>query len=139
MGVLERSMSWEGGMRFEGTGVYGLRLVTDTTKAVGGGEDGFSPSELLLFSVIACTGMDVVSILKKMRQNVTGLTIDARATQPDEYPKPFQSVALTYTFTGDQLERERVERAVELSQTKYCMVSQTISGVANVTYEIKIN
>ena len=138
MGKLTRKMSWQGGLTFEGTGAFGLKLVADTRKEVGGNESGFTPAELLLFGVIGCTGMDTVSILKKMRQDLTALEIEAEGTQPDDYPKPFESIKIRYKFTGNNLDPKMVERAVELSQTKYCMVSLTVAGKTDVSYEINI-
>lgn len=133
------SMKWAGGIKFEGQGVFGHSIITDGKREFGGAEEGYKPTELILFGLIGCTGVDVVRLLEKMRQKLTGLEITARASQPEEYPKPFTLVEMTYVFSGDNLDPELVKRAVELSKEKYCVVSQTLAEKTKVTSEIIIN
>lgn len=131
-------MNWVGGLKFEGDSKFGKKIVTDISKAGGGTEDGYSPMELVLFGLASCTGVDVVRILKKKRQNLTGLEIEVNGHQPDEYPKPYNKIEIKYTFHGTGLEGKHIEQALELSENKYCSVSQSLAGMAKIihTYEI---
>jgi putative redox protein len=94
---------------------------------------GLRPSELLLMALGGCTGVDVVSILKKARQNLTGLEIQLTGEQDPDPPWTFRKIHLEYRLTGPGLSREAVERAIRLSEEKYCSVRATISGIAEVT------
>ncbi len=136
--MMEARLKWTDGIRFEGTSVFGHRIVTDGAKEVGGAESGYKPTELVLFSVAGCTGVDVVKILEKMRQDVTGLEIEVKAFHPDEYPKPFNRIEIYYTFTGKNLDKKKIEKAISLSEEKYCMVSQSLKGMAKIVTNYKI-
>ncbi len=136
--MMKAKMSWQGGLKFEGTGVFGHKIITDGAKSAGGEESGYKPTELLLFGIAGCTGVDVVRILEKMRQKVDDIEIEVVAEQPDEYPKPFHKIAINYTVHGDNLDEAKVAQAIELSETKYCAVSQTCSLNSEVTTSFKI-
>jgi len=136
--MMEAKMKWTDGIRFEGTSVFGHKIATDGAKSVGGREDGYKPTELVLFSVAGCTGVDVVRILEKMKQEVTGLEIEVKAFHPDEYPKPFKRIEIHYIFTGKALDEKKVAKAINLSEEKYCMVSQSLKGMANIITSYKI-
>jgi putative redox protein len=90
-----------------------------------GGKD-VSPSQLVLIGLAGCTGMDVVSILQKKRLNITSVEVQVTGHQPDEYPKLYTLVEIKYLVKGDKLDPKAVQRAIELSSTKYCVVSQTL-------------
>jgi len=137
--MIEAKVKWVGGIKFEGQSVFGLPIIMDGAKAAGGTENGYKPTELVLYAVAGCTGIDVVKILEKMRQILTDLEIEVRAYYPDEYPKPFNKVEIHYIFTGKGIEKNKVEQAIKLSEDKYCMVSQTLKGTAEVitSYEIR--
>jgi putative redox protein len=94
---------------------------------------------MLLLGLAGCTGMDVVSILQKMRQVVTGVEIEVTGYQPDDYPKPYHTVEVKYIITGDNLDSQAVERAIDLSVEKYCIVSQTLQQkvALQVSFEVK--
>lgn len=124
--MAKATMKWAGGLRFEGTGAYGHKITTDASKADGGTEAGFKPSELLLYSIAGCTGIDIVRILEKQKQDVKGIDIEISADQPTEYPKPFKSIDIKYTLRGKNLDPQKVARAIELSEQKYCTVGLTI-------------
>jgi len=131
-------LRWTGGLRFEGVSKFGQTIAVDAGKENGGSEEGYSPSQLLLFAMIGCTGIDVASILTKMRQSFSALEIEAIGEHPSEYPKPFQTVRLIYHISGDNLDPAKVRRAVTLSHEKYCMVSQTVVRGAKVTWDVDI-
>lgn len=100
---------------------------------------GPSPKKLLLTALAGCTGIDVVSILKKMRVPLQGLTIHIHAQLTDEHPKYYSSFHIIYEFEGNNLEKEKLINAIELSQEKYCGVSYMFKQFATITYEISIH
>ncbi len=136
--MMTARMRWAGGLKFEGVSAFGQPIATDASKANGGGEDGYKPSELILFGVAGCTGIDVVKILGKQRQSLSSLDIEVIAHHNDDYPKPFHTVEVRYIARGKNLDPDKVARAIELSETKYCMVSQTIANPAKVVTSFEI-
>ena len=131
-------MNWAKGDAFEGTSVFGHTVRTDTARKVGGGESGPKPTELLLFGIAACTGVDVVRIMTKARQPLDSLTIHVQADQNEEYPKPFHTVRIHFTAKGNGISEKRLKKAIELSEEKYCVVSQTIARPAKVSTSFEI-
>ena len=131
-------MTWDGGIKFSGTGAFGHKISTDGGKQAGGNEDGFKPTELLLYGIAGCTGIDVVLILEKQRQELTGLEIEVLAHQNENYPKPFHTIEVKYIARGKDLDPKKLAKAIELSESKYCVVSQTVQSPAEVktSYEI---
>lgn len=120
-------MKWAGGLKFEGTSTFGHKIVTDASKADGGNEAGFRPSEMLLYALAGCTGIDIVRILEKQKQQLTSLDIELVGHQPTEYPRPIQTIEIKYTARGKNLDVQKVARAIELSEQKYCTVGQTLA------------
>ena len=127
MGQLTAKMNWVEGTQFEGTGVFGTKITVDTPKKAGGSEQGYKPTELLLFSMAGCTAVDVIRILQKQRQDVHSLEVEVTAHHRDEYPKPFHTIEVKYIAKGKDLDKRKLEKAIELSEQKYCMVSQTVA------------
>ena len=118
---------------------------TDSTKhsvvISGHGPDdgiGMKPSELLLVSLGSCTGYDVVNILTKKRQNLSGLRISVSGEQAADPPWPFQTIHIHYELRGTNLDPQAVEQAIQLSEEKYCSVSATLSQAATITYDFTI-
>jgi len=99
---------------------------------------GMKPSELLLVSLGGCTAYDVVSILEKKRQKLTGLEVAVTSEQDEESPWPFRKIHLHYTLRGKGLKEKAVQDAIELSEEKYCSVAATVRGVAEIDYEYTI-
>lgn len=130
--------TWGGGMRFDVQTGSGHTLTLDTSELDGGGNAGPSPMDMLVVGLAGCTGMDVISILTKMRQQVTGLQIAVHGVRTDEHPQVFQTITVDYTFTGHNLSEQSVARAVELSETKYCSVSATLRATAQITRSVHI-
>ena len=87
------------------------------------GANGASPMEIMLASVAGCTAMDVVDILRKMRQPVRGIELEISGLRADDHPKVYTRVDLTYIIQGEGIDSKSVERAIELSQTRYCSAS----------------
>jgi putative redox protein len=125
-------------MAFIGTANRGFTLSLDSAPASGGENGGFSPMELVLIGLAGCTAMDVIDILRKKRQDVTSFEVEVHADRADEHPRVFNQVLIEYLITGHQVEKEAVERAVELSITKYCSVSAMFSKTVKLEQKITI-
>jgi putative redox protein len=130
------NVTWGGEMSFEAL-VDEHKIVVDASPEVGGKNKGPRPKPLLMVSLAGCTGMDVVSILRKMKVPLEGFNIIVEGDLADEHPKKYNSLHLIYTFKGHELPMDKIKHAVELSQDKYCGVSASLQGV-DLTYEIKI-
>lgn len=137
--MMKTTMTWKGGLKFEAKGQFGHTIVTDGAKAGGGEESGHKPTELLLWGIAGCTGIDVIRILEKQRQKVTSLEIEVIGHQPDQYPKPFHKIEVKYRFTGENLDPKKVASAIELSESKYCVVSQTVKIPGEVVTSFEIS
>lgn len=129
---------WKGDMAFTGTSDGGYLLPMDAKKAVGGHDLGFRPLQLFAMGLCGCTGMDVISILKKKRQDVTDFTVSAEVERADEHPKVFTKIVLTYEITGKNIDPQAVERAVELSENRYCGAQAMLRETAEITHKINI-
>jgi len=136
--MVEAKLKWAGGLKFEGTGAFGHKIVTDGARKAGGNEEGYKPTELLLFGLISCSGVDVVRILEKQRQQLTSLELEAVGEHGDEYPKPMHTIRVKYTARGKDLNPDKLAKAIELSETKYCMVGQTIERETKIISEFEI-
>jgi putative redox protein len=136
---MQAKVVWKGDMAFTGTNDDGFLLPLDAKKAVGGHDLGFRPLELLAIGLAGCTGMDVISILKKKRQNVTDFEVSADVERADQHPKVFTKILLHYVVTGKDIDPDAVERAVELSETKYCGAQAMLRETAEITHTITIN
>jgi putative redox protein len=126
------------GLQFVGDAESGHAMIMDGDKSVGGENTGPRPMELLLIAAGGCSGMDVISILKKKRQNVTALEINVSGQKAEEYPKKFTEITVEFIVKGKRIEESAVKRAVELSMTKYCSVKATLEGTAKVNYSFTI-
>lgn len=133
---MKATVTWKAPGRFDGEAEGGTRLVMDSLPQYGGTGAGPSPMQTVLLAVAGCTGMDVVSILGKMRAPLERLVIGVEAERAAEHPRVFTKIHLRYEFSGDGLQREQVEKAVSLSMEKYCSVSAMLKKAAEVTYEI---
>lgn len=136
---MDATLRWEGGMRFGGAAESGGTLTLDARPEHGGTGQGPSPMETLLLALAGCTGMDVVSVLGKMRAPLAGLEIRVSGDRRNEHPRIFTHVHLEYIFRGKDLKPEQAGRAVELSQEKYCSVSAMLRASAELTYTWRIS
>jgi len=125
------------GLTFVGKGESNHWVVLDGPSEFGGTEAGTKPMELVLIALGGCTGMDVTSILEKMKVKYTDFKIAITADRAKEYPKKFTKIHIKYSIHGDVPE-EKMKRAMELSQTKYCSVLEMLRKSAEVTYEYEI-
>lgn len=129
--------SWQGNMKFDAV-VSGHHVVMDALPAVGGNDEGARPKELMLAALAGCTGMDVVSILKKMRIEPAYFNIKVEAEMTEEHPKHYTAMHIIYEFKGEDLEIAKLQKAVELSQERYCGVSTAYRKGMEITHEIVI-
>jgi len=136
---MDASVIWKKGMSFTGTAfTSNFSLPLGASPKVGGDNDGFRPLELILIGLAGCTAMDVISILGKKRQQVTALEVKTHGDQAEEHPRSLTRFQVEYVVTGKRIDHEAVERAVELSQTKYCSVSATLRCAGPIETKITI-
>lgn len=128
---------WVEKMQFDST-LGEHHIILDASQEVGGENKGARPKELMLASIAGCTGMDVISILNKMKVNVESFEIDVEAEVTEEHPKHYTSMHLIYKFKGKELEYDKLKKAIDLSQDKYCGVSAVYRKAMQLTYEIQI-
>jgi putative redox protein len=126
------------GVTFIGKGNSNHWVMMDGKPDFGGSEAGSSPKELLLIALAGCTSNDVLPILKKKRVEVSDFTVNIHAEEREEHPRIFTSVHVEYVFYGDSIKEQDVERAIELSTTKYCSVSAIIAASVKITHSYKI-
>lgn len=136
--VEDASVALADGMHFVGR-IDGFSIDTDAEESVGGQGAGPQPLRLLLLGIAGCTAMDVISILRKKRQEVEDLNVEARGSRAEDHPKVYDSVEIVYTLRGRGIDPRAVERAIELSETRYCPAIAMIASAARVTsrYEIE--
>lgn len=131
------NVSWKGKMAFE-TKIGDHTLLMDAAEENGGDNNGPRPKLLLMAALAGCTGMDVVSILKKMRVEIESFELQVEGELTEEHPKHYKNMHLVYVFKGKNLPLDKLEKAVNLSQDQYCGVSASYKKAMQVTYEIKI-
>ena len=129
--------AWSGGRQFVHRSATGHALVTDTPVEAGGANSAPTPMELVIMGLAGCTGVDMVSILEGMRQPLRALDITAEYERADDHPRVFTRVELRYRLYGD-LDRTKVDRAVALSQDKYCSVSAMLAVKVAITHTVEI-
>jgi putative redox protein len=135
---MEAKVVWKGKMSFDGSSESKFTLPLGTDPALGGNDDGFRPMELIGIGLAGCTGMDVISILQKKQQKVKNFEVQVHAEKSTEHPKVFTRIEVEYVVTGDNIDRLAVERAVELSVTKYCPAQAMLSKAVPITHKITI-
>ncbi|MBN1182538.1 MAG: OsmC family protein [Bacteroidales bacterium] len=131
------NVNWKKNMAFEAD-IDGYKLMMDAMPDVGGTNRGPRPKPLMMVSLAGCTGMDVISILQKMRVDIDNFNIKVDGELTDEHPKHFIKMHITYEFKGKDLPMEKLEKAVGLSQERYCGVSESYRKAMEITHEIKI-
>ena len=129
------NVTWTGDMAFEAE-VNNFKIKLDADEKVGGNNTGPRPKPLILVALAGCTGMDVISILKKMRVEPDFFDVEVDGEMTDEHPKYFNKIHIKYTFKGDSLPMAKIEKAVSLSQDRYCGVSEMLKKAATITHEI---
>lgn len=136
--VIRMTANWAGGMRFVYTSATGHGLVTDAPTQAGGGDTAATPMELLLLGLIGCTGVDVTSILTKMKEPLQALEVTAEAERAEQHPKIYTKIHLTYRVTGP-VDEKKLKRAIHLSESTYCSASAMLGKSAEITSEYVLN
>ncbi|MGQ9707695.1 MAG: OsmC family protein [bacterium] len=136
--ALEATVRWVDKMQFVGVSGSNHALVMDTGAEHNGTDTGAKPMELLLVALAGCSGMDVVSLLKKMRVGFSGLELKVRGETREEHPRIFTRIDLEYIIYGPSVDEVAVKRAIELSQEKYCSVTALIKDACPVIYRYRI-
>lgn len=131
-------ITYVNGMQFVGEADSGHAIVMDGPPEAGGKNTGLRPMELLLIGIGGCSGMDVVSILKKKKQDVTGFEINVNGQKAETYPQKFTEIDIEFIIRGKNISEEAVKRAAQLSMGKYCSVKATLEGSAKINYAYKI-
>ncbi|HLG73987.1 MAG TPA: OsmC family protein [Chloroflexota bacterium] len=131
---LDATVQLDRDMRFVATSATGHQMTMDASPEGGGHDAGPMPIELVLMGLGGCTAMDVLGILRKMRQDVTDYRIEVHGTRRDEHPKVFTDVTVEHIVTGHHLSPAAVEKAVTLSWEKYCSVGAMLEVTAHMTH-----
>ena len=131
------SVKWLEDMLFE-TEVNGHKIMLDAEPSVGGKDAGPRPKNLMLSALGGCTAMDVVSILKKMRVEMSGLNVIVEGDLTEEHPMRYHKMKVIYQFKGKDLPMDKIEKAVKLSEEKYCGVSAAYRLAMDLSAEIRI-
>lgn len=131
-------VEWKGNKHFTAKNVDDVEIHFDARVRGGGNGEWGNPLDHLIAAAGVCTGMDVVDILEKMRQPLESLQIELEGEQRDEYPRFFKSIRIRYLFRGKNLDRAKVERAVDLSKNKYCSVTATFRPECKITVEVVV-
>ena len=126
------------GITFAGKTDSNHWVMMDGPEEFGGSNAGTRPKELILLALGGCTGSDVVSILRKKRVPLDGFEIHFTAEVAEEHPQVFTSIHMDFVFRGDGIEAADVERAIQLSETKYCSVSAMLRGTVAITHAYRI-
>jgi len=137
MSKISVNTEWKGKMKFEAD-VLGHKVVVDADESVGGEDSGPRPKPLLLVALAGCTGMDVVAILKKMQVPFEGLNIVVEADQTEEHPKHYEAMKVIYEFKGKNLPMEKLKKAVDLSEERYCGVNAMFKKAMKMSFEIRV-
>ncbi len=135
---MNATVTLEQGMTFLGTANSGFPVQMDASAAGGGDDSGVRPMELFLLGLGGCTGMDVISILRKKRQDVTGFEVQLDAKQAKGHPHVFTRITVHYIIRGKSVDPKAVARSIELSESKYCPAQAILAATAEIehTYEI---
>jgi putative redox protein len=130
---------WSEGLSFTGEAESGFSVKLGGDASVGGAEDGFRPMELIAVGIAGCTAMDVISILTKKRQQVSAFEVLVHTRKAQDHPKVFTEIDIEYVVTGEQIEESAVQRAIQLSEERYCPAIAMFRHVTplNLTYRIQ--
>lgn len=127
------------GMRFDALGTDGVAVSLDSDAVHGGSGAGLRPMELLLVALGGCSAMDVITILRKKRQEVTEYRVEVGGVQAQEYPHVFTAITMRHILHGSNLADEAVRRSIELSESKYCSAYAMLKQVADITSSFEIH
>lgn len=135
---MKAKIEWQGGLCFVGEAGSGHKVTIDGPPDFGGRNLGLRPMEMVLLGMGACTATDVMSILKKSRQQVSNCTIDLDGQRAEQAPKVFTRIHVHFIVSGKNLDAKKVARAIELSATKYCSATIMLAKTADITHDFEI-
>lgn len=135
---MKATIKWTGDVSFSGEADSGHTVVMDGSPELGGRNRGHRPMELVLIGMGGCTALDVVTILRKSRQDVADCVAELEAERADTIPKVFTRIHVHFIVSGKDLDPKKVARAVELSANKYCSVSRMLAKTAHITHDYEI-
>jgi putative redox protein len=137
--MTEVKAKWTEGMQFVARADSGHAIVMDTVPQVGGMDTSIRPMELLLVGLAGCTGMDVISILRKMRVEFDNFEVRVKAEKAPQHPKVYTTIELEYLIWGKEIPEDMYKKAINLSQEKYCSASVMLGRTAQLNYSYRIN
>ena len=132
------SVNWVDGMLMVGKSHSGHSITMDGPPEIGGDNLGVRPMEMLLLGVAGCTMIDVVTTLKKMRQELTHCETKVNAERADDHPKVFTDIHIQFLIKGNDLDSKKVEKAITLSAEKYCSASIMLGKTASISHDFEI-
>ncbi|MHB8743986.1 MAG: OsmC family protein [Sulfuricaulis sp.] len=135
---MKASIKWTGNVSFTGTADSGHTIVMDGAPASGGQNLGARPMELVLIGMGGCTSFDVVAILQKSRQQISGCVAEVEAQRAASDPKVFTQINVHFVVSGKNLDAKKVQHAIELSATKYCSASIMLAKTAKITHDFEL-
>jgi len=135
---MDAKVVWKQKMSFDGSSDSGFTVPLGTSPGVGGDDDGFRPLELIAIGLAGCTAMDVVSILKKKRQEITAFEVLVHANRAADHPRVFTHIVIEYIISGNGLSEDAVKRAVQLSEEKYCPAQAMFKEIMPMELKISI-
>ena len=136
---MKAKIKWMQDVSFKGSSDSGHEVILDGPKELGGKDLGMRPMEMMLIGMGGCTSFDVVTILKRSRQQITGCIAEIEAIRADEIPKVFTSIHIHFLIKGIDLQEKAVERAIELSANKYCSASIMLGKSVKITHDFVIS
>ena len=131
-------IKWLDHMSFVGESDSGHSVVMDSAAEAGGRNLGVRPMEMLLLGLGGCTAFDVVSILRKSRQQIADCEVEIEAERADEIPRVFTKIHLHFIVSGKKLDLDKVARAVDLSADKYCSASRMLGKTADISHDFEV-
>jgi putative redox protein len=135
---MEAKVIWKSQLSFNTTGSNGMIIPLTADPEAGGDNVGIEPMELVAIGLAGCTALDVISILRKKRQDVTAFEVQVHAQRAADYPKVFTNIIIEYIVTGHQVDSAAVERSIELSATKYCPVQAMLRDACTIEHKYSI-
>ena len=135
---MDSKVTWDHGMTFSGTSDSGFTVPLGTSPKVGGENDGFKPMELMAISLGGCTAMDVISILRKKRQDITAYEVSVNTKNAETHPKVFTSATILYDVTGHNVDEKALRRAIQLSADRYCPAQGMLAQVMPIKLDYEI-
>ena len=135
---MKATVTLQEGSTFEGAAGSGHRVTMDVAPEVGGRNLGLRPMEMVLLGLGGCTAIDVLHMLRKGRQPITDMRVELNAERADDVPKVFTRIHLHFVLTGAGLDPHKIERAINLSASKYCSASMMLNKTAEMTHDFEI-